>query len=322
MKAIRYYRYGGPDVVRLEEVPPPEAGAGDVLVRVRAASVNPYDWHFMRGEPLLLMRAMFGLRAPKDPRLGVDLAGVVEAVGADVTALAPGDEVMGRSTGTFAELIIATEDQLVGKPENVTFQQAASAPAAGYTALQALRDHGRIEPGHKVLVIGASGGVGTFAVQIARSFGADVTAVASARNLDMLATIGAKHVIDYTTEDVTTLGVRYDVVLDTIGSHSLSACRRLVAPGGSYLMVGGPRGRWFRPADRMIRLRLVSLLGGTRMVSFHARPSQADLRVLAELLEQGDVVPVVDREYGLGGVPDAIRYVEQGHARGKVVITV
>ena len=322
MKAIRYHRYGGPEVLEVEDVDPPTIGDDDVLVRVRAAAVNPYDWHMMRGEPRL-MRLRFGLRAPRDPRMGIDVAGVVEAVGADVTRFDVGDEVLGRCAGgALAELTAVAAGLLVHKPSGVSFEQAAAVPAAAKTALQALRDGGRIEPGHSVLVNGASGGVGTFAVQIARSFGADVTAVASTANLDLLAEIGATHVIDYTEEDFTGRPSRYDVVFDAIGNHRLSRCRRVVAPGGTYLMVGAPSGRWLRPFDRMIALRLMSLFGRTRMVSVQARPSLDDVRMLRDMLADGVIVPVIDRTFPLSGAAEAIAHLEAGHARGKVVVTV
>lgn len=322
MKAIRYYRYGGPEVLRLEDVPTPELAPGEVLVQVRAASVNPYDWHFMRGEPRV-MRLGFGLRAPRNPRLGIDVAGVVEEVGADVTGLAVGDEVFGRGEeGSLAELTAVPAWRLVHKPESITFEQAAAVPAAAVTALQALRDGGRIELGHKVLVNGAAGGVGTFAVQIAKSFGADVTAVASTANLDMLAEIGATHVIDYTAEDFTARDSRYDVVLDAIGNHPLSRCARVVAPGGTYLMVGGPAGKWQAPFGRMLALRLRSLFGRTRMVSVRARYNVDDMRMLRDLVADGVVVPVIDRTFPLSETAEAITHLETGHARGKVIVTV
>jgi NADPH:quinone reductase-like Zn-dependent oxidoreductase len=322
VKAIRYYRYGGPEVLRLEDVPTPELNPGGVLVQVRAASVNPYDWHFMRGEPRV-MRLGFGLRAPRNPRLGIDVAGVVEEVGADVTGLAVGDEVFGRGEqGSLAELTAVPAWRLVHKPESITFEQAAAVPAAAVTALQALRDGGRIELGHKVLVNGAAGGVGTFAVQIAKSFGADVTAVASTANLDMLAEIGATHVIDYTAEDFTARDSRYDVVLDAIGNHPLSRCARVVAPGGTYLMVGGPAGRWQAPFGRMLALRLRSIFGRTRMVSVRARYNVDDMRMLRDLVADGVVVPVIDRTFPLSETAEAITHLETGHARGKVIVTV
>jgi NADPH:quinone reductase-like Zn-dependent oxidoreductase len=322
VKAIRYYRYGGPEVLRLEDVPTPELNPGGVLVQVRAASVNPYDWHFMRGEPRV-MRLGFGLRAPRNPRLGIDVAGVVAEVGADVTGLAVGDEVFGRGEqGSLAELTAVPAWRLVHKPESITFEQAAAVPAAAVTALQALRDGGRIELGHKVLVNGAAGGVGTFAVQIAKSFGADVTAVASTANLDMLAEIGATHVIDYTAEDFTARDSRYDVVLDAIGNHPLSRCARVVAPGGTYLMVGGPAGKWQAPFGRMLALRLRSLFGRTRMVSVRARYNVDDMRMLRDLVADGVVVPVIDRTFPLSETAEAITHLETGHARGKVIVTV
>ena len=321
MKAIRYHRYGPADVVGLEDVDPPTVGDDDVLVRVRAASVNPYDWHFMRGEPRF-MRLRFGLRRPKDPRLGIDVAGVVEAVGPRVTGFAVGDEVFGRCDGAFAELTAVDAGRLVHKPASVSFAQAAAASAAAYTALQGLRDGGRIEPGHKVLVNGASGGVGTFAVQIAKAFGADVTAVTSTKNLDLVASIGAAHVIDYTAEDFTTQDTRYDVVLDAIGNHPLRACRGVVAPGGRYVMVGGRSGRWLAPAGRAIAIRAMSLTGGPQLVSVNAHHDPDDMRMLRDMLADGILVPVIDRTFPLARVPEALAYVEKGHARGKVIIAV
>src|SRR5947209_15673844 len=238
MKAIVYRNYGSPDVLKCEAIEKPTAGDNEVLIKVRAASVNPYDWHFMRGTPYFL-RILAGLRKPKDKRLGVDVAGQVETVGRNVTQFKPGDEVFGVSRGAFAEYARASESKLARKPENVTFEQAASVPIAGLTALQGLRDKGQIQPGQKVLINGAAGGVGTFAVQIAKSFGADVTGVCSTRNLGMVRSIGADHVIDYTKEDFTKSEQRYDVILDNVANHSLLECRRVLNPKGKYVLIGG-----------------------------------------------------------------------------------
>ena len=248
MKAIVYYNYGSPNVLKFEELEKPVAGDNEVLIRVRAASVNPYDWHFMRGTPYIV-RIQAGLRKPKNTRLGVDVAGQVEAVGRNVTQFKTGDEVFGTCKGAFAEYACASESAVAMKPDNVTFEQAAAVPIAGFTALQGLRlgglgDKGKIQPGQKVLINGAAGGVGTFAVHISKSFGADVTGVCSTRNVDMVRSIGADRVIDYTQEDFTKSGQRYDLLFDCIGNHSFSACRRVLNPKGIYIPVGGPSGRW------------------------------------------------------------------------------
>jgi NADPH:quinone reductase-like Zn-dependent oxidoreductase len=319
MKAIVYHDYGSADVLGVEEVQKPTAGDHEVLIRVRAASVNPLDWHFMRGKPYLLRMAA-GLRKPKITRLGVDVAGDIESVGWNVTQFKPGDEVFGSARGAFAEYVCASERALVVKPSGVTFEQAASVPVAAATALQGLRDKGRIQPGQKVLINGAAGGVGTFAVQIARSFGADVTAVCSTRNVDMVRSIGADHVIDYTREDFTRSGRRYDLILDMVGNHSLSACRRALTSKGVYVSVGGQVGDWIGlPAD-LLKLLVASWVGSQKMAPMLAKLNQGDLAILCELMEAGKVTPVIDRRYSLSEVPEAIRYLEEGHARGKVVI--
>ena len=320
MKAIVYYNYGSPDVLKCEEIEKPTAGDNEVLIRVRAASVNPFDWHFMRGTPYMV-RIQAGLRKPKDKRLGVDVAGQVEAVGRNVTQFRPGDEVFGACRGAFAEYACASESALVMKPDNVTFEQAASAPVAAFTALQGLRDKGQIQPGHKVLINGAAGGVGTFAVQIAKWFGADVTGVCSTRNADMVRSIGADRVIDYTQEDFTKSGQRYDLFFDCVGNHSLLACRRVLNPKGIYIVVGGPGGRWLGPLARMIKTLVLSRFVSQNLVMFLARSSKEDLTIMHELMETGKVTPVIDKRYRLSEVPEAIRYLEEGHARGKVVIT-
>jgi len=327
MKAVRYHRYGGPDVLELQEVAMPAAGDGELLVRVRAASVNPLDWHFMRGAPYLV-RMMAGLSRPKPSasRLGADMAGSVEAVGQDVTGFQPGDEVFGglEERGTLAEYISVRADAVVlQKPAGLTFEQAAAVPVAAFTALQALRDKGRVQPGQKVLVNGASGGVGTFAVQIAKALGAEVTGVCSTANVGMVASIGADHVVDYTREDFTRAERRYDLLIDIAGNRSLAETRRVLAPKGALVLVGGPnKGRWIGPFGRTIRMLMQSPAVSQRMVSFLAHQNRDDLAVLRELLDAGKVTPVIDRAYRLNQVAEAVRYLETGHARGKVVITV
>jgi len=327
MKAVRYHRYGGPDVLELQEVDTPAAGDGEVLVRIRAASVNPLDWHFMRGAPYLV-RAMAGLSRPKPSasRLGADMAGTVEAVGQNVTGFQPGDEVFGglEERGTLAEYISVRADAVVlQKPAGLTFEQAAAVPVAAFTALQALRDKGRVQSGQKVLINGASGGVGTFAVQIAKALGAEVTGVCSTANVGMVASIGADHVVDYTREDFTRAERRYDLLIDIAGSRSLAETRRVLVPKGVLVVVGGPnKGRWIGPFGRTIRMLLQSPAVSQRMVSFLAHQNRDDLAVLRQLLDAGKVTPVIDRTYRLNQVAEAVRYLETGHARGKVVITV
>jgi NADPH:quinone reductase-like Zn-dependent oxidoreductase len=320
MRAIVYHNYGSPDVLQCEEIEKPTAGDDEVLIKVRAASVNPLDRHLMRGEPYII-RAMTGLGKPKTTRPGVDLAGQVEAVGRNVTQFQPGDEVFGGSRGTFAEYVCADENELALKPANLTFQQAATVPVAAISALQGLRDKGRIQPGQKVLINGAAGGVGTFAVQIAKSFGADVTGVCSTRNVDLVRSIGADHVFDYTREDFTQSGQQYDLLFDCVGNRSLSACRRIMTPKGIYVVVGGPAGRWIGPLAPFLRALLVSPFVSQSLVMFLASTNKEDLVVLKELIEDKKVTPVIDRCYTLSEVPDAIRYLEEGHARGKVAIT-
>jgi len=298
-----------------------------VLVRVRAASVNPLDWHFMRGAPYLV-RLVAGLSRPRagTGRLGADMAGTVEAAGQNVTELKPGDEVFGglADRGTLAEYISVRQDGVVlGKPDRLTFEQAASVPVAAFTALQALRDKGRIQPGYQVLVNGASGGVGTFAVQIAKAFGAEVTGVCSSANVELAASIGADRIIDYTREDFTQARQRYDLVIDIAGNRTLAETRRVLVPKGVLVAVGGPdRGRWIGPLGRSARMVVLSPVVGQRLVSFLAHQSKTDLAVLGELIQAGKVTPVIDRTYPLSEAAEAIGYLEQGHARGKVVITI
>lgn len=324
MKAAILSRYGPPDVIRVEDVKEPVPGAAEVLIRVRAASVNPLDWHTMRGTPYLA-RMMGGLANPKDKRLGVDVAGEVEAIGKDVTHFKPGDAVFGMCKGAFAEFACASATAsgmsvLAVKREHLTFEQAAAIPVAAFTALQGLRDKGRIQAGHKVLINGASGGVGTFAVQLAKSFGADVTGVCGSKNVDMVRSLGADRVIDYTREDFTAKGSRYDLFLDCIGNRSLFACTRVLSPKGTYIVVSGPDGRWLGPVARMLKALVLSPFQSQNLVPFIAKPNKEDLAILQALIESCKVTPVIDRHYRLSEVAQAIRYLEEGHARGKVVI--
>lgn len=320
MKAITYQNYGSPDVLKYEEIEKPKAGDDEVLIKVRAASINPLDWHYMRGTPHA-MRIMTGLRKPKETRLGVDVAGEVEAVGRNVTEFKPGDEVFGSCSGAFAEYACTSASKLVIKPDNVTFEQAAAVNVAALTALQGLRDKGKIRAGQKVLINGASGGVGTFAVQIAKSFGADVTGVCSTRNLDMVRSIGADHVIDYTREDFAKTAQRYDLILDCFATHSLLALRRVLNPKGRYIGVGGPIGSTIALLAGLVTAPVLSWFVSQKFAVFIAKLSKEDLTIMRELMEAGKVTPVIDRRYSLSEVPEAIRYLEEGHARGKVVIT-
>jgi NADPH:quinone reductase-like Zn-dependent oxidoreductase len=320
MKAIVYTRYGPPDVLELREIEKPTPKDDEVLVRVRAASVNPLDWHYMRGAPYI-MRLGTGLRKPQNTRLGVDLSGIVEAVGRNVTQFQPGDEVFGGRTGAFAEYVCAREKTLAPKPTTLTFEQAAAVPIAGLTALQGLRDKGRIQSGQKVLINGAAGGVGTFAVQIAKAFSTHVTAVCSTRNVEIVRSLGADRVMDYTQENFTQSEQRYDLILDNVGNHSLSACRRVLSPKGTFVVVGGPKGNWVGPLGFFLKALLLSRFVSQTLVGFLASINKEDLMALKELIEAGKVTPVIDRCYTLSEVPEAIRYVEEGHARGKVVIT-
>ncbi|MFG2000670.1 NAD(P)-dependent alcohol dehydrogenase [Spirillospora sp. NPDC048911] len=322
MKAIRYHRYGAPHVLELEDLEMPVVKDDEILVRVRAASVNPLDWHNMRGTPYVV-RMMAGLRRPKFNGLAVDMAGAVEAVGKNVTAFAPGDEVFGWHKGTLAEYITVAENGVVlKKPGDLTFEQAASVPVAGLTALQGLRDKGRIEAGHKVLVNGAAGGVGTFAVQIAKALGAEVTGVCGGGNVKMVESIGADRVIDYTQEDYTRTDRRYDIVLDVAANRTLSESRRVLTHDGVLVGVGlASPGMWIGPLLGPVKMLLLSRLVSQRFAPFLARENRDDLAVLRDLLEAGKVTPVIDRTYTLSETPEAIGYLEEGHAKGKVVIT-
>jgi NADPH:quinone reductase-like Zn-dependent oxidoreductase len=318
MKAIVYYNYGSPDVLKFEEIEKPTPGDDELLIKVRAASLNALDWRLMRGKPLFVRPMMGGLRKPKITRPGVDLAGQVEAAGRNVTQFKPGDEVFGTCQGAFAEYACATEDKLALKPADMSFEDAAALPIAASTALQGLRDRGRIQPGHKVLVDGASGGVGTFAVQIAKWFGAEVTAVCSTRNVDMARSIGADQVIDYTREDFTQSGQRYDLIMAANAYHSIFDYRHALSQHGTYVIAGGG---WSQILQAVLLGPLLSLIGRKKMCMFMANINQKDLVHLSDLLKTGKVVPIIDRRYPLSKVAEAIRYLEEGHARGKVVIT-
>ena len=322
MKAVVHCEYGGPEVLKFEDIEKPVPNDNQVLVRVRAASVNPLDLT-IRGP--WLIRPILGLRKPKDTRLGVDYAGTVEAVGKNVTNFKPGDEVFGGRDGALAEYVCALADRGVAlKPPNITFEQAASVPVAAITALQGLRDKGKIQPGQKVLINGASGGVGTFAVQIAKSFGTEVTGVCSTRNLDMVRSIGADHVIDYTKEDFTKTNQRYDLIFDLVGNHSFSERRRILNPNGICVMAGIGGAGWhdgigMRLAGELnayVRSRFVS----QKFITYIAQFNKKDMTILADLMQSGKMTPVTDKTYKLNETPDALRYLEQGHARGKVVI--
>ena len=320
MKAIVYRCYGSPDVLTYEDIEKPMPGDDEVLVKVHAASVNPLDWHYMRGSPYFI-RLGSGVGAPKDIRLGVDFAGTVEAVGKDVEQFKLGDEVFGGANGAFSEYVTVRDSRaLAMKPANITFEQAASVPIAAITALQALRDKGKIKTGHRVLINGASGGVGTFAVQIAKSFGAEVTGVCSTRNVEMVRSIGADHVFDYKKENYTESGKQYDLIIDNVGNHSLLANRRVLSPEGVLVIVGGAGGNWLGPLIRPIKALLLSPFVGQEFVLILAQLRQEDLAILAGLMQAGTVTPVIDRSYRLSEVAAAIRYSEEGHARGKIVI--
>jgi NADPH:quinone reductase-like Zn-dependent oxidoreductase len=323
MKAIVYRCYGSPDVLRLEDIAKPSPADKRMLVKVHAASVNPLDWHYMRGEPLV-MRAGVGIGTPDNIHMGVDFAGTVVSVGKDVTRFKPGDEVFGGKGGAFGEYVsVAEKGSVAMKPANVTFEQAAAVPIAAVTALQALRDKGKIQPGQTVLINGASGGVGTFAVQIAKSYGAKVTGVCSTRNLAMVRSLGADQVIDYTQEDFTKGSQQYDLIIDTVGTHPLSDYRRALNPHGSLVIVGSlDKGRWLGPLTGTINVWLYSPFVSQKMTFMLAELSPEDLDVLRDLMQAGKITSVIDRRYALSEVPEAIRYLEQGHARGKVVITV
>ncbi len=321
MKAIIHERYGRPDVLELREVDIPVVEDDQVLVRVHAASVNPVEWYGVTGP--YFARIGNGLRKPKDTTVGGDLAGRVEAVGSEVKGLQPGDEVFGTSGSSWAEYTCAREARLARKPANVSFEEAAAVPVAALTALQALRDKGKVQPGQRVLINGASGGVGTFAVQLAKSFGADVTAVCSTRNVEQARSLGADRVIDYTQEDFTKGEGRYDLMLDIAGSRSFLACRRVLTPEATFVLVGGKMTyRGLGPLPHIAGTILKSKRRSQAVTFFMAKINTEDLEFLGELLEAGTVKSVIDRRYELSQAPDALRYLGEGHARGKVVITV
>ena len=326
MKAIVYCDYGLKNL-KLANIEKPVPNDDQILVKVRAVSVNPYDWHFIEGTPKVIRGMIGGLRKPKDIRLGVDFAGTVETVGKNVTQYKPGDEVFGGSTGAFAQYLCRRATGSVApKPAGLTFEQAASINIAGITALQGVRDKGKVQPGQKVLINGASGGVGTFAVQIAKSFGADVTGVCSTRNVELVQSLGADHVIDYTKEDFTKGDQKYDVIIDNVANHSLSECRRMLTPNGIYVMIGGGSANeqgFLGALGKALNAAVYSHFVKQKIGMMMAQPSTQDLTLLAEMVQSGKLKTVIDRTYkSLSEVPDAIRYLEEGHARGKVVISV
>lgn len=320
MKAVVCHKYGPPDVLQVEEIEKPTPGDDQVLIKIHAASTNPADWHLLRADPFIVRVSGFGFFKPKTKILGADIAGTVEAVGKNVKQFQPGDEVFGdifeSGLGAFAQYVCTTENTLVLKPSALTFSQAAAVPLAAVTALRALRDHGKVQAGQKVLINGASGGVGTFAVQIAKALGADVTGVTSTRNLEMVRSIGADHVIDYTCEDFTTQGQKYDLIIGAAGSTTVFEIKRALSPGGTYVFIGG---RDF--ARTFVAGLWVSMTGKQKIISMINKANQKDLGFVKELIEAGKVVPVIDRSFPLVEVADAIRYLEKGHAQGKVVIT-
>jgi NADPH:quinone reductase-like Zn-dependent oxidoreductase len=322
IKAVQYRCYGSPDVLEYRGIEKPAPADDEVLVKVMASAVNPLDWHYMRGSPYV-MRLGTGIGAPEDTRLGVDFSGIVESVGKDVTRFKPGDEVFGGWSGAFAEYMVMPQDRALAiKPADISFAEAAAVPIAGLTALQALRDHGDLRPGQKVLINGASGGVGTFAVQIAKSMGAEVTGVCSSRNAEMVRSIGADHVIDYKQQDYTEEDERYDLIVDMIGNHGVLANTNVLKADGKLVLVGGPSGNWLGPLVRPLTAFLLSPFLEQPVGFMLGRLRHEDLVVLAELMQAGDVRPVIDRRYALSEVADAIRYSEKGRARGKIIIDV
>ena len=322
MRAIVHHRYGPPEALELREIDRPEVGDDEVLVRVHAASLNPADWYAVTG--MYLTRPQNGLRKPKDDKVGADLAGVVEAVGRNVTSFEPGDEVFGCRGGALAEYVCVPEDRaLVRKSADVTFEQAASLPVAALTALQGLRDKGRIRSGQKVLINGASGGVGTFAVQIAKAFGAEVTGVCSTRNVELVRSLGADHVVDYTREDFTGSGEGYDLLLDVTGTRSWREYRRVLSPDATLVLIGAPKSnRVIGPLSHILKVRLASLRASQKVTFFIAKLNKEDLELVQDLVEAGKVTPVIERRYALSDAPEALAYLGEGHAQGKIVITV
>ena len=323
MKAIVHHCYGSADVIRYEDVPKPAPADDEILVRVHAASVNPLDWHYLEGTPYML-RFDAGLGAPANPRLGVDFSGTVEAVGKKVTRYKPGDQVFGGKFGALADYITVREDRAIApKPTNATHQQAAAIAIAAITALQGLRDKGHIHPGQQVLINGASGGVGTFAVQLAKSFGATVTGVCSTKNIELVRALGADRVVDYTQEDITRGTQRYDLILDNVATHSLFDYRRIMNPDAVYVMIGSTdHGHWFAWLWKPLQAWVISPFTSQKFGMIFADLRQEDLATLARLMESGKLTPVIDRTYELKDAADALRYLEKGHARGKVVVTI
>ena len=323
MKAAVRERFGPPDVIELREIEKPSPADDEVLVRVRAASLNIADWYGLTGTPYV-GRVEMGFRKPKTESLGTDYAGVVEEVGKDVTLFRPGDEVFGARTGAFAEYVCAKEDRgIVLKPSSTSFEEAAAVPVAGLTALQGIRDKGQLREGEKVLITGASGGVGTYAVQIAKAFGGEVTAVCSTRNVDLARSLGADRVMDYSREDFTLSGDRYDLLVNVNGNTPWSACKRVLTPNARLVLIGAPRGtRLFGPLSHAMRLKLGSLRGSRKVTFFIAQINKADMETLRELLETGKMTSVIDRRYDLSEIADAFRYIGEGHAQGKIVVNV
>ncbi len=323
MKGIVRRCYGPPDVLKYEDLPKPVPADDEVLVKVHAASVNPLDWHYVEGTPYLV-RIDGGFGKPENPQLGVDFAGTIESVGRNAKRFKPGDEVFGGKFGAFAEYVTVRQERAIAlKPRNVTFEQAASVPIAALTALQALRDKGHVKAGNKVLINGASGGVGTFAVQIAKSFGAEVTGVCSTKNVELVRSLGADHVIDYTREDFTKGAERYDLIVDNVGTHSASDYRRVLNPNGNYVMIGSATsGHWFGWLEIPIEAWILSPFMSQKFGMMLAELDKEDLAVLGDLMQSGKVTPVIDRTYKLSDTAEALRYLEKGHARGKVVLTV
>lgn len=321
MNAVVFDRYGAPDELEMRVVAKPVPGDGDVLLKVAAVSVQPLDWHFLRGKPYLV-RLQAGLRRPKRNILGSDVAGTVEAIGKNVTSFSVGDPVFGEKGRSCAEYVSGPEHLFAPIPGDTSFEAAASIPVAGFTALQGLRDRGGLESGQSVLINGASGGVGTFAIQIAKALGAEVTAVCSTRNVEIAKSIGADHVIDYTAQDFTRTGEEYDLIFDTAANRSLTDIRRALKKGGTYVSAGAPPGNWVGPIWWIAKLAVASMLGSYRMKAMLAKQDRDDLITLAKMVDSGQVVPVIDRTYSLAGTPEAIRYVEDGHAQGKVIITI
>lgn len=322
IRVIQNRCYGSPDVLELVEIAKPVPKGNEVLVRVKAASVNPLDWHYLRGSPYI-MRLESGIGAPKNIRLGADFAGTVEAVGSGVSRFKAGDEVFGTGRGAFGEYVIKHQDGSLAKiPPNASYAQAAALPIAGVTALQAIRDHGKLQAGQRVLINGASGGVGTLAVQIAKAYGAEVTGVCSERNADMVRSIGADHVIDYRKTNYTESGEKYDLIVDMVGNHGVLANLKVLKPSGRLVIVGGQKGDWIGPLSNMLKSPFVAPFVDQEIIVMLAHSSGEELTVLANLVENGDLSPVIDRSYPLNEVPDAIAYSEEGRARGKIIIEI